>query len=351
MTKFDSVQISHRKGKQASTYTTAELRKNMAIYKATGVHPELEQRAASSAEAAPGLPASDAERPHVFFELVRITATQLRETVGTLVVEVFEDIVPAAGKAFVLRATGGGAGLGGLVRYENTEIHRVVPGVRIDGGQQSVLNGKTGAVPLEQTAASRGLPHAAGAVSLSAQGPTFTVAVAACPHLDGEQQVVGRVTSGMDVLEKLSEAKVDDDFAPFERVYVGTCGVCGPGGPRGEGAALAAALRAERGGGGEARGGGAAGDQGGDQGTPGSRERRARRGDQAVTGGRVAEGGGEAGREEDEKRGNAGRGARRRSVGRLGRRRVRKRRVSRANSAYLYFRDALAKKRRFPERI
>ena len=41
MTKFDSVQISHRKGKQASTYTTAELRKNMAIYKATGVHPEL----------------------------------------------------------------------------------------------------------------------------------------------------------------------------------------------------------------------------------------------------------------------------------------------------------------------
>ena len=52
MTKFDSVQISHRKGKQASTYTTAELRKNMAIYKATGVHPELEQRAASAAEAA-----------------------------------------------------------------------------------------------------------------------------------------------------------------------------------------------------------------------------------------------------------------------------------------------------------
>ena len=192
MTKFDSVQISHRKGKQASTYTTAELRKNMAIYKATGVHPELEQRAASSAEAAPGLPASDAERPHVFFELVRIAATtQLRETVGTLVVEVFEDIVPAAGKAFVLRATGGGAGLGGLVRYENTEIHRVVPGVRIDGGQQSVSNGKTGAVPLEQTAAGRGLPHAAGAVSLSAQGPTFTVAVAACSHLDGEQQVVG----------------------------------------------------------------------------------------------------------------------------------------------------------------
>ena len=278
MTKFDSVQISHRKGKQASTYTTAELRKNMAVFKATGVHPELEQRAASAAEAAPGLPASDAERPHVFFELVRISATRQRETVGTLVVEVFEDIVPAAGKAFVLRATGGGAGLGGLVRYENTEIHRVVRGVRVDGGEQSVSGGRTGGVPLEPTAAGRRLPHAKGAVSLSAEGPTFTVAIGACPHLDGEQQVVGRVTSGMDVLETLSEAKVDDDFAPFERVHVGTCGACGPGGPRGAAAPRARcgpSARRRR-----TRRGGAAGDQGGDQGALSSRERCDRRGDQ-----------------------------------------------------------------------
>ena len=99
---------------------------------------------------------------------------------------------------------------------------------------------------MEPTAAGRRLPHAKGAVSLSTEGPTFTVAIGACPHLDGEQQVVGRVTSGMDVLETLSEAKVDDDFAPFERVHVGTCGACGPGGPRGAAAALAASLRAER---------------------------------------------------------------------------------------------------------
>ena len=71
-------------------------------------------------------------------------------------------------------------------------------------------------------------------MSLSAEGPTFTVAIGACPHLDGEQQVVGRVTSGMDVLETLSEAKVDDDFAPFERVHVGTCGALRePNGTRG----------------------------------------------------------------------------------------------------------------------
>ena len=32
------------------------------------------------------------------------------------------------------------------------------------------------------------------------------------------------MTSGMDVPETLSEAKVDDDFAPFERVDVGRRG-------------------------------------------------------------------------------------------------------------------------------
>jgi cyclophilin family peptidyl-prolyl cis-trans isomerase len=246
MTKFDSVQISHRKGKQASTYTTAELRKNMAIYKATGVHPELEQRAASAAEVSRGLPSSDPERPHVFFELVKQSGNgSERVTIGTIVVEVYEDIVPAAGNAFVLRATGGGAGLGGLVRYENTEMHRVVSSVRVDGGQQTVADGNTGGVPLESNA-KRDLPHAKGAVSLSAEGPTFTVAIGACPHLDGKQQVIGRVTSGVEVLERISDVKVDDDFAPFEPIYIGACGITGPGGPDGAGAAFAAKLRSER---------------------------------------------------------------------------------------------------------
>ena len=247
MTKFDSVAISHRKGKQSSTYTTAELRKNMAIYKATGVHPELEQRKASAAEEAPGLPASDTERPHVFFELVTGFGTDSRKTIGTVVVEVFEDLVPAAAKTFVLRVTGGGAGLGGLVRYENSEIHRIVNGVRLDGGAQAAVGDKNknqGGVPLEQT--KRQLTHAATAVSLSCDTPTFTVAIGACPHLDGKQQVVGKVTHGLGVVERISQVKVDDTFCPLDKIHVGACGITGPGGPEGAGAAVAATLRAER---------------------------------------------------------------------------------------------------------
>jgi cyclophilin family peptidyl-prolyl cis-trans isomerase len=246
MTKFDSVAISHRKGKQSATYTTAELRRNMAIFKATGAHPELDARAASAAEESGGLPVSDPGRPHVFFELVTTGAdTETRTTIGVVVVEVFEDLVPASAKTFVLRATGGGAGLGGFVAYESSTIHRVVNGVRLDGGGSQAVgdknNNQGGGVPLEPS--KRTLAHAATAVSLASDGPNFTVAIGACPHLDGKQQVVGRVTLGMDVIERIAQVKVDDDFAPVQKIQIGACGLTGPGGA---GAAIAGKLRAER---------------------------------------------------------------------------------------------------------
>ena len=85
MTKFDSVQISHRGKEKGSSYTTAELRKNMAIFKATGQHPELERRAEeAAATTSAGLPRADANRPHVYMDL-----TADSESLGTIVAEVF----------------------------------------------------------------------------------------------------------------------------------------------------------------------------------------------------------------------------------------------------------------------
>ena len=134
--------------------------------------------------------------------------------------------------------------------------------------------------------------------------------------------MVGRVTSGMDVLETLSEAKVDDDFAPFERVHVGTCGACGPGGPRGAAAApgRVAAGRATRGGGGE---------RAAEERRETKEETKARlaRESDAIGAGikrSLADGlrkeGEKRGEKKAKKRGDAGRGSRRRALGRLGRR-------------------------------
>jgi hypothetical protein len=55
--------------------------------------------------------------------------------------------------------------------------------------------------------------------------------------------VVGRVTLGMDVIERIAQVKVDDDFAPVQKIQIGACGLTGPGGA---GAAIAGKLRAER---------------------------------------------------------------------------------------------------------
>ena len=189
MTKFDSVQISHRKGKQASTYTTPRSFAMAGVFKATGVHPELEQEPPPRRRRLRAFP-----RPTPSARTCSSSSCGFRRRDSArrsyaVVVEVFEDIVPAAAKAFVLRATAQRRRTGGFVRYENTEIHRVVRGVRVDGGEQSVSGGRTGACPWSRPppgGACRCAPHAAPfAVSLSAEGPTFTVAIGACPHLDG----------------------------------------------------------------------------------------------------------------------------------------------------------------------
>lgn len=88
-----------------------------------------------------------------------------------------------------------------------------------------------------------------GVVSLSSTSSEFTITAGPAHHLDGKQQVVGRVVRGLQHVERLSEAEVDDvDFSPLERVTVSACGMTSAGGADAPGGALqvAAELRAAR---------------------------------------------------------------------------------------------------------
>ena len=281
MTRFVAEQISHRKKAQSQTYTNAELRKNMvrpatscrarrcrilralvpaslrspprpspplshpfpqAIFKATGVHPELEQRAASAAEETPGLPPEDPDRPHVFMDFSADGAS-----LGTIVVEVFQDLVPASAKEFILRVTGAGAGRAGFISYENTRVHKIVDGVRVEGGRasSSAAPGASPGVPPE--AARRHLSHVdAGVVSLSLRSSEFSVTLGPCAHVDDTFQVVGRVVRGRDALSALSATETDADCAPTRNVVVAACGTTGAAGSDRAGGEVAAELRAAR---------------------------------------------------------------------------------------------------------
>lgn len=218
------------------------------MFKQTGVHPELAARREAAGEAMPALPPSDARRAHVF---VSLTSAGLKggeeRPVGTLVVEVFDDLAPSAARQFVLRVTGSGEGRAGFVSYEGTLMHKIVDGVKLEGGRPAAGAATGGGVPVEEC---RRLRHSEpGVVSLSPTSSEFTITVSPLPHLDGVQQVVGRVIRGMDVVNTLAEADVDDvDFSPISQVMVSSCGISSAGGADASGAALevAAELRVAR---------------------------------------------------------------------------------------------------------
>jgi NK-tumor recognition protein len=221
MTKFDNVAISHRKKSKGESYTAAELRRNIMEFQRTGVHPELKAREESNTDASSSLPMHNPGRAHAFMDIA-----VGKDPIGTLVIEVFDDIAPNAAREFILRVSDdGGAGRAGDVKYANTEIHMIADGVNVDGGRAPGMKPPTGGggVPIEEA---KTLTHCeAGVVSLKRDSPEYTIALHHCHHLDGARQVVGRVVKGLDHLSTLSEIEVDDQWEPMRKVMVTTCGV------------------------------------------------------------------------------------------------------------------------------
>ena len=281
MTRFVAEQISHRKKAQSQTYTNAELRKNM-VRPATSCRARRRRilralvpaslrsppspvpaplsplpagdlqghRRPSRARTTrgvrrggdPGLPPEDPDRPHVFMDFSADGAS-----LGTIVVEVFQDLVPASAKEFILRVTGAGAGRAGFISYENTRVHKIVDGVRVEGGRasSSAVPGASPGVPRDGPTTP--LPRRRGRrLSLSLRSSEFSVTLGPCAHVDDTFQVVGRVVRGRDALSALSATETDADCAPTRNVVVAACGTTGAAGSDRAGGEVAAELRAAR---------------------------------------------------------------------------------------------------------
>lgn len=143
---------------------------------------------------------------------------------GTFKAELFADKAPLTSKNF-LDLTNKGF-------YNGLKFHRVIADFMLQGGDPSG-NGTGGPGYKIQDEFGKGLKHdAPGILSMANSGPNsggsqFFVTLVPTPWLDGKHAIFGRVTNGMDVVEKIGRVQTNANDAPLQpvimqKVYVQT---------------------------------------------------------------------------------------------------------------------------------
>ena len=106
--------------------------------------------------------------------------------------------------------------------YDGLNFHRVIPDFMVQGGcPQGSGTGGPGYRFEDETR--NGLSHERGVLSMANAGPgtngsQFFITHVACPWLDGKHTVFGKVTDGMDVVDKVKQGdtiksvKIDGDI-------------------------------------------------------------------------------------------------------------------------------------------
>ena len=145
-------------------------------------------------------------------------------TAGTFVIDLRPDLAPNHVGYFIKLARAGA--------YDGTIFHRVVRLGIIQGGDplskdpaKAKLYGTGGLSVLKPELSAE--KHSRGAVSAVLQpgkpdsaGSQFFVCVTDQAALDGNYTIFGRVSEGLDVVQKISEAAADERGVPAERVEI-----------------------------------------------------------------------------------------------------------------------------------
>src|SRR2546421_8925139 len=108
--------------------------------------------------------------------------------------------------------------------YNGVIFHRVIPDFMIQGGDPTGTG--TGGPGYTFEDEFNDHPVARGALAMANAGPNtngsqfFIVTADACPWLDGKHTVFGRVTSGMDVADTISNVETSAGERPSEGVVI-----------------------------------------------------------------------------------------------------------------------------------
>jgi cyclophilin family peptidyl-prolyl cis-trans isomerase len=135
---------------------------------------------------------------------------------GTIAVELFPEDAPKTVDNFVKLARDG--------FYDGVIFHRVIPDFMIQGGDPTGTGSGGPGYSFEDEFNQQKVVR--GALAMANAGPNtngsqfFIVTADACPWLDGKHTVFGRVTDGMDVVDKISDLPRDARDKPREDVVM-----------------------------------------------------------------------------------------------------------------------------------
>jgi peptidyl-prolyl cis-trans isomerase-like 1 len=112
--------------------------------------------------------------------------------------------------------------------YDGTVFHRVIRGFMLQGGDPTGT-GKGGASAYGRPFADEITPKlrhtGAGILSMANAGPNtngsqFFITLAPAPHLDGKHTIFGRVSSGMDIVERMGSVETDKNDRPLDQTTI-----------------------------------------------------------------------------------------------------------------------------------
>ena len=141
-----------------------------------------------------------------------MTTATIHTNHGAIELELYDEDAPKTVENFVSLARDG--------FYDGVVFHRVIPDFMVQGGDPTATGSGGPGYQFEDEFNDH--PVARGALAMANAGPNtngsqfFVVAAEACPWLDGKHTVFGRVTSGMDVVDQISELPRDARDKPLE---------------------------------------------------------------------------------------------------------------------------------------
>ena len=145
-----------------------------------------------------------------FVTVPGMKSATLHTSEGPVELELYPDEAPKTVENFTKLAADG--------FYDGLKFHRVIPDFMIQGGCPEGTGSGGPGYQFEDEFNEHKVEK--GALAMANSGPAtngsqfFIVTAEACPWLDGKHTVFGKVTSGQDVVDRISAAERDSRDAP-----------------------------------------------------------------------------------------------------------------------------------------